>query len=163
MSEEIRCLERLVKVVYFRQWKDSKISGRRFEDGTVQEHHTGLGVTWQFNMEQAPWWGDAFERMVRSTKQCLKKLIGRAHFSLDELITALAEIEAVLNSWPLSYVSGEDMEEPITPSHWIVGRRILNLPDKLDHVCDLNNSEFTLDTNRATKRVKHLNHVLNHF
>jgi len=101
--------------------------------------------------------------MVRSTKRCLKKLIGRAHFSLDELTTALAEIEAVLNSRPLSYVSGEDMEEPITPSHLIVGRRILNLPDNLDYMCDLNDDEFTLDTNRATNRLKHLNCVLNHF
>ena len=100
--------------------------------------------------------------MVRSTKRCLKKLIGRAHFSL-ELTTALAEIEAVLNSRPLSYVSGDDMEEHITPSHLIVGRRILDLPDNLEHVCDLNDSEFTLDTNQATNRVKHLNHVLNHF
>ena len=133
------------------------------QHGSVPEHLTGLGVTWQFNVEWAPWWGGAFERMVRSTKRCLKKLIGRAHFSLDELTTALAEVEAVLHSRPLSYFSGEDMEEPITPSHLIVGRWILNLPDNLDHVCDLNDSEFTLDTNRATKRVKHLNHVLNHF
>ena len=59
---------------------------------------------------------------MRSTKRCLKKLIGRAHFSLDELTTALAEVEAVLNSRPLSYFSGEDMEELITPSHLIVGR-----------------------------------------
>ena len=77
-----------------------------FKDGDVKEHLTGLGVTWQFNVERAPWWGGAFERMVRSTKRCLKKLIGRAHISLDELTTALAEIEAVLNSRPLSYVSG---------------------------------------------------------
>ena len=58
----------------------------------------------------------------------------------------LAEIEAVLNSLPLSYVSSEDMEEPITHSHLVVGRRILSLPDNLDYVCDLDNSEFTLDT-----------------
>ena len=103
-----------------------------FKDGSVQEHLTGLGVTWQFNVERAPWWGGAFER--RSIKCCLKKLIGRAHFSLDELTTALAEIEAVLNSRPLSYVSGNDMEEPITPSHLIVGRRILDLPDILAYM-----------------------------
>jgi len=141
----------------------SKYLDAVFKDGSVQEHLTGLGVTWQFNVERAPWWGGAFERMVRSTKRCLKKLIGRAHFSLDELTTALAEIEAVLNSRPLSYVSGDDMEEPITPSHLIIGRRILDLPDNLDYVCDLNDNEFTLDTSQATNRVKHLNHVLNHF
>ena len=109
----------------------SKYLDAVFKDGSVHEHLTGLGVTWQFNVERAPWWGSAFERMVRSTKRCLKKLIGRAHFSLDELTTALAEIEAGLNSRPLSYISGK---KPITPSHLIVGRRILNLPDNLDYV-----------------------------
>ena len=107
--------------------------------------------------------GGSIRKNGEIDKTLPKKLIGRVHFSLDELTTALAEIEAVLNSRPLSYVPDEDMEEPITPSHLIVGRRILNLPDNLDYVCDLSDSEFTLDTNHATKRVKHLNHVLNHF
>ena len=128
-----------------------------FKDGLVQEHLTGLGVTWQFNVERAPWWGGAFERMVRSMKRCLKKFIGRAHFSLDELTTALSEIEAVLNSRPLSYVSGEDIKEPITPSHLILGCRILNLPDDLDGECDFDDEEFTLNFNRVNNRVKHLN------
>lgn len=50
---------------------------------------------------------------------------------MDELLTALAEIEAVINSRPLSYLSSEGVEEPLTPSHLLVGRRILNLPDHL--------------------------------
>ena len=130
------------------------------KDGSVQEHLTELGVTWQFSVECAPWQGGAFERMVRSTKRCLRKLIGRAQFSHDELLTALVEIEAVINSRPLSYLSSDDVEEALTPSHLIVGRRILNLPDNMG---DLEDSEITLDSNQATNRVKHLNHILNHF
>lgn len=90
-------------------------------------------------------------------------MIGRAHISLDELTTALAEIEAVLNSRPLSYVSAEDLDEPITPSHLILGRRILSLPDNASYVCDLDYEEFTLDSKQANSRVKHLNNILNHF
>ena len=101
--------------------------------------------------------------MIRSTKCCLKKVIGRACFSIDELTTALAEIEAVLNSRPLSYVSGEDREEPITPSHLVVGHRILSLPDNLDYTCDIGDEEFMIDSGQVTKRVKHLNNVINHF
>ena len=67
-----------------------------FKDATVKEHLVGLGSEWMFNLERAPWWGGAFERMVKSTKRCLRKMIGRAHFSLDELLTSLAEIEAVM-------------------------------------------------------------------
>lgn len=36
--------------------------------------------------------------------------------SYDELNTVLLEVEAVLNSWPISFLSSEDMEEPLTPS-----------------------------------------------
>jgi len=134
-----------------------------FKDSAVQEYLSGRGITWQFNVERAPWWGGAFERMVKSTKRCLRKLIGRAHFSHEELTTALAEIEAVLNSRPLSYVSTEDVDEPVTPSHLIVGRRLLSLPDHLDHMCVLEDGEYTLDNSHVTRRIKHLNNVLNHF
>lgn len=143
--------------------KTFKVASKYLKDGAVQEYLSGHGITWQFNVERAPWWGGAFERMVRSTKRCLRKLIGRAHFSHEELNTALAEIEAVLNSRPLSYVSSEDIDEPITPSHLIVGRRLLSLPDHLDHMYVLDDDEYTLDSNHVTRLMKHLNNVLNHF
>jgi len=44
----------------------------------VQEHLTNAGTKWCFNVEKAPWWGGMFERLIRSTKRCLKKMIGRA-------------------------------------------------------------------------------------
>ena len=65
--------------------------------------------------------------MVRSTKRCLKKTIVRAVLTYDELLTALTEVEMILNSRPLPYVSTEDIEEPLTPSHLL--RRVLSLPD----------------------------------
>ena len=133
------------------------------KDGTVTKYLTGLGTEWMFNVERAPWWGGVFERMVQSTKRCLRKIVGRSLFSFDELVTVLAEIEAVINSRPLSYVTGGDIEEPLTPSHLLVGRRILNLPDHLGYIDDQEDEEFSLDSNQLTKRMKHFNNVLNHF
>jgi len=98
-----------------------------------------------FNVECAPWWGGAFERLVRSTKR-LRKLIGRAQLSFDDIVTTLAEIEYVLNSRPLTYLSSVDMEEPLKPSHLIVGRQIHNLPDYLGHTGDLDEQEFSLES-----------------
>ena len=133
------------------------------DDATVKEYLAGLGCTWLFNIERAPWWGGAFERLVKSTKRCLRKLIGRAHFSHDELLTAVTEIEAVINSRPLSYVSAEDLEEPLTPSHLLVGRRILNLPDHLGYLYGPDDEEFSVDSVQLTRRMKYLNNTLNHF
>ena len=48
----------------------------------------------------------------------------------DELLTAVVEVECVQNSRPLTYVSSDDTEEPLTPSHLLTGRRVLSIPDE---------------------------------
>ena len=48
-------------------------------------------------------------------------MVGLANFTRDELLTIVVEIEAVINSQPLSHISSADIEEPLTPSHLIVG------------------------------------------
>ena len=45
------------------------------------------------------------------TKRCLKKIIGKARLSYDEPLTAVTEVEGILNSRPLTYVQSEDIEE----------------------------------------------------
>ena len=134
-----------------------------FKDPTVQEYLTAQGSQWIFNVEYAPWWDGVFERMVRSTKRCLRKMIGRASFTRDKLLTAVVEIEAVINSRPLLYVSAMDVEEPLTPSHLLIGRRILSLPDYLGHICESSDKDFEVSASQLTKRMKHLASVLNHF
>ena len=86
-------------------------------DPTVKEYLANQQVGWTFNLELAPWSGGFFERLIGLTKRCLKKTIGKSKMSYDELITTVVEIEAVLNSRPLTYVSCEEFSEPLTPSH----------------------------------------------
>ena len=64
-------------------------------------------------------------------KRCLRKLVGQAKLTYEELLTGVMEVELILNSRPLTYMSARDLDEPITPSHLILGRRLLNLPDCL--------------------------------
>lgn len=75
----------------------------------------------------------------------------------DELITAVVEIEAILNSQPLSYVSIDDLEEPLKPSHLIAGRRLLSLPDTIRHVPDKSTPDV------LTQWMKYLNYCLTRF
>ena len=86
-------------------------------------------MEWRFNLERAPWWGGFFERMVGSVKKNLKKVVGNARLTSDELATELAEVECTLNSRPLTYDYEEPGEEVLTPAHLMYRRRISSLPD----------------------------------
>ena len=70
----------------------------------VKEFMAGAEVKWNFNVERAPWWGGFFERMVQLMKRTLRKLVGQAKLTYDELHTTVTEVEAILNSRPLSYL-----------------------------------------------------------
>ena len=70
-----------------------------------------------------------FERMVKSTKRCLNKIIGQARLLYNELPPAITEVEMIIHSRSLLYISGDDIESPLSPSHLIIGKRMLNLPD----------------------------------
>ena len=63
------------------------------------------------------------------TKRCLRKIIGRAGLTYDEINTVIVEVECVLHSRPFTYVSAEDQEEILTPSHLLNGRNISSLPE----------------------------------
>ena len=67
----------------------------------------------------------------------------------------------IINSKPLSYVSTEDIEEPLTPSHLIIGRRVLSLPNTVSY-CD-EDDEVDLSHEGLEWRLKHLNKTLDHF
>ena len=97
----------------------------------VKRYFSGLGMKWVFNIPKALWWGGIFQWMVKSTKRYLRKIIGQAKLSYDELLTALTEVEMVLNSRPLTYVSANNLEEPLTPSYLLISRRVMSLPEPI--------------------------------
>ena len=132
-----------------------------FDNQEVQQYLSGLKVKWSFNLEKAPWWGGFFERIIQSMKRCLKKTVGKARLTLDELNTVVIQIEAILNSRPISYVSSEDLEEPLTPSHLLTGYRLLCLPDS-SAVRD-SDENFDLTSHDLNTRAQNLTRALDQF
>lgn len=49
-------------------------------------------IKWEYNVERAGWWGDVWERLVRSVKTARKKNLGRAYLKFEELATVLTEV-----------------------------------------------------------------------
>ena len=133
----------------------AKILQEIFSNPEVKRFLSNSNIIWVFNIERAPWWGGFFERLIQSLKRCLRKMVGRAKLTYEELVTVVAEVELILNSSPLTYVSGEDMDEPLTPSHFICGRRLMSLPD---HLCYTNSDDEDYHPRTSTtftKRVKY--------
>ena len=131
-------------------------------DPGIRRFFVGMNITWSFNLPKAPWWGGIFERLVKSTKRCLKKTVGGAQLTYEELLTVVAEVEMILNSRPISYVSTEDLQEPLTPSHLLTGRRLLSMPEQ-DIGNDILDPEFSLNDKDLSRRMKHLSTLMNHF
>ena len=131
-------------------------NGKTFKDSRVRAYCQSDGTKWRFNVEAAPWWGGFFERLVKSVKLSLKKCLCNARLNYDELSTILVEVEAVLNSRPLTYVYDE-FEEPLTPSHLVIGRRLSSMPSK-------NCSIEVAHTQEAfSRRSRFLQRILDHF
>ena len=59
-------------------------------------------VQWKFIPERAPHFGGLWEAAVKSMKKHLKKTIGDAKLTYEELVTVLAQIESCMNSRPLT-------------------------------------------------------------
>ena len=164
----IRCLKRftarrgLPRKFISDNGKTFKAAAKTLNEVVKQPQFTtylaGVGIEWTFNLEKAPWWGGIFERLVQSMKRPLRKILGQAKFSYDELNTALIEVEAIVNSRPLTYITSDELEEPLTPSHLIIGRRILSLPDDLSYLED-GDEEFTVNDETLQRR----DNVINHF
>jgi len=88
----------------------------------------------------------------------LKKVIGNARLSFDEMLTVLVEVEGTLNARPLTYDDNNPSEEVRTPSHLIHGRRIQSLPEVLESEKEFGESGAT-----DTRRHKYLTKKLQHF
>ncbi|GFX74723.1 integrase catalytic domain-containing protein [Trichonephila clavipes] len=90
------------------------------KDSEFQSFVADKGIHWKFIVERAPWWGGFYERLVKTIKDPLRKILGRALLTFEELSTILSEVEVIVNHRPLTYVENDPGEpEPLTPAHFL--------------------------------------------
>ena len=125
-------------------------NGTQFASEQTQLFTLTKGIKWKFNLPLAPWWGGIFERMVRTTKRCLKKVLGNARINFDEMLTLLFEIEMVINNRPLTFIYEDPGSVPLTPNHLLFGR---NLNIQASDCDNENNEVIEIDLHKRHKAV----------
>ena len=100
-------------------------------------------------------------RILRKTcwtsEKMSQKTIGKTYMNIIELNKILIEIEAVVNSRPLTYPQVDINDaSPLTPSHFLCGHRLLTLPDTRVSVKESDPDYIATDilTKELTKRKK---------
>ncbi|XP_003382158.1 putative integrase core domain protein [Trichinella spiralis] len=102
---------------------------RHVDVDRVQRELVGHRIHWKFITERAPWMGGYWERLVRSIKESLRKILRKALLDEEELRTTLCEAEASLNARPLTFVGDEDHERhPLSPFQLLTGRAYVDFP-----------------------------------
>jgi len=69
---------------------------------TITSFCAAQGITWEFIPERAPHFGGLWEAAVKSMKNHFHRIVGNAKLTFEELTTVLCQIEACLNSRPLT-------------------------------------------------------------
>lgn len=89
------------------------------------------GIAWSFIPPNSPHFGGLWEAGVKTVKQHLKRVAGNAIFTFEQFYTLLVEIEAVVNSRPMTPMSDSPSDlTPLTPSHFLIGRSMESLPER---------------------------------
>ena len=125
----------------------------------VQQHFKDVHVRiqWAFIFEKTPWWG-VYEKMIKSMKGCLRKVIGKARMSYDEPHTVLVEVEAMLNSRPITYLSSRDGGTSHTLSFIVRSPSVHPATYSKDPEFEGTNAMIDL-----SRRMWHPNQILEHF
>ena len=85
---------------------------------------------WHFIPQKGSHFGGLWEAGVKSVKYHLRRVVGSVSLTFEEMSTVLCQIEACLNSRPLTPMSSDPSDlQPLTPGHFLIGTPLNELPE----------------------------------
>ena len=93
-------------------------------EGAVSNFYSSNNIQWKFIPEKSPHFGGIWESGVKSVKTHLKRIVCPVKLTFEEFSTVLTQIEACLNSRPLTPVNSPDGDgiTVLTPGHFLIGK-----------------------------------------
>lgn len=90
-----------------------------------------MGTKWHFSPQLSPHFNGLAESAIRSVKHHIRRVLGTATLTYEEMLTVLTQIECCLNSRPLYPCSNDPTDfNVLTPGHFLVGSPLSSIPEK---------------------------------
>ncbi|XP_023310160.1 uncharacterized protein LOC111691478 [Anoplophora glabripennis] len=120
----------------------------------IQNYLRDQKIQWHYIPARSPNFGGLWEAAVKAVKHHLKRILNNIHLTYEEFYTLLTQIEAVLNSRPLTPLSSDPEDlEALTPGHFIIGEPLNSVPEP-----NVENQRLT-----PVARYHHLLRMTQHF
>ena len=111
------------------------------------------GVQWHFNPPAASHMGGVWERLIRSVRSVLQRVLKEQIVNDEQLLTIMTEAEKIVNDRPLWSPSEDPEAQPLTPSELLLLRSNAALPMGL----------FSKEDSYARSWWKQANYLVNVF
>lgn len=96
----------------------------------IQKYLANKGMEWSFIPPHAPNQGGLWEAAVKSAKYHLHRITDHSILTFELLYTIICQIEACLNSRPLTPLSNDPNDlNPLTPNHFLMGTNASVIPE----------------------------------
>lgn len=96
------------------------LESKEFKDN-IQNYATSEQISWHFIPARSPHYEGLWEAAIRALKLHMKRILGEACLTVTEMTTVLTQIEAMLNSRPLTPLSEDPNDlRTLTPGHFLI-------------------------------------------
>jgi len=134
--------------------KELRETINEWNERQVHEFMIQRNIRWIFNPPTASHHGGTWERCIRTIRKILNALIKEQKLDDESLSTLMCEIEAIVNSRPITKASDDPQDlQPLTPNHLLLLRSGSQLPP----------GEFTSDDMYSRRRWRQVQHLANTF
>ena len=100
-----------------------KFMERADQASAMHQFCADQGISWKFAPARSPHFNGLCEAGVKSFKHHFKRVTSGAILTFEELSTLAAQIEACMNSRPLTPISDSPNDFiPLTPAHFLIGK-----------------------------------------